>query len=112
MRVIEFDSLRPPSGGSPRFEGIHYDATTSFFVVTASPGRGPNKHRHPYEEVFIILDGDIEFIVDGEMKLISGGNIAIVPPNTWHEFKNRSDQPAHMVNIHPVPKMIQEDWSK
>jgi quercetin dioxygenase-like cupin family protein len=110
MNLIEIDSLRPPSGGSPRFEGINYGANTSFFVVTSAPGRGADKHRHPYEEVFVILDGDIEVIVDGEMQMISGGNIAIIPAGAWHEFKNRSDHPALMVNIHPVPQMIQEDW--
>ncbi len=111
MNIIDINSLKPPSGGSARFEGIHYGATASFFVVTSAPGRGADKHRHPYEEIFVILDGDIEVIVDGEMRTISGGNIAIIPPNTWHEFKNRSDHLALMVNIHPVPQMIQEDWS-
>ena len=38
-------------------------------------------------------------------------HIVIVPADSWHEFKNRSDHHALMVNIHPVPEMIQEDWS-
>ena len=74
------------------------------------PGTGADKHRHPYEEIFVILDGDIEVIVAGEKCTVSPGHIVIIPPNTWHEFKNRADHPAQMVNIHPVPKMVQEDW--
>ena len=35
----------------------------------------------------------------------------IIEIDTWHEFKNHSDFPALMVNIHPVPRMIQEDWT-
>lgn len=73
-------------------------------------GRGADKHRHPYEEIFVILDGDIEAIIDGETHRIGRGHIVVIPANTWHEFKNRSEQPALMVNIHPTPKMIQEDW--
>jgi quercetin dioxygenase-like cupin family protein len=80
-------------------------------VVTSPPGKGADKHRHPYEEIFVILDGDIEVIVDGQRRMISGGNIAIIPANAWHEFKNRSNHAALMVNIHPVPGMIQEDWN-
>jgi quercetin dioxygenase-like cupin family protein len=109
MDLIDIESLRPPTGGSPRFEGFKYDSTTSFFVVKSPPGTGADKHRHPYEEVFIILKGVIEVIVDGEMQMIESGNIVIIPPNTWHEFKNRSDEPLLMVNIHPVPQMIQEN---
>lgn len=111
MNIVEIEALRPPNGGAALFQGVHYGATTSFFVVTSAPGHGADKHRHPYEEVFVILDGTIEAIVDGEMRMIESGNIVIIPANTWHEFKNRSDHAALMVNIHPVPQMIQEDWS-
>jgi len=112
MNTIDIGSLVPRLGGAARFEGKHHGAQVSFFVVTSSPGNGADKHRHPYEETFVILDGDIELIVDGEMQRVSGGNIVIVPANAWHEFKNRSDHAALMVNIHPAPKMIQEDWDK
>ncbi|MGL4612035.1 MAG: cupin domain-containing protein [Trueperaceae bacterium] len=111
MKVVDIASLRPPSGGSPRFEGGNYGANVSFFVVTSSPGNGADKHRHPYEETFVILEGDIEVIIDGELRMIQGSNIVVIPLNTWHEFKNRSSHNALMINIHPVPKMIQEDWT-
>jgi quercetin dioxygenase-like cupin family protein len=111
MQIIEIASLTPPLGGSPRFEGFHYGANTSFFVVNSPTGHGADKHRHPYEEIFVVLGGDIEVIVDGELQRIGPGHIVIIPPNTWHEFKNRAEEPALMVNIHAVPAMIQEDWS-
>lgn len=110
MNVIPIDSLKPIGGGSARFEGINYGTSTAFFVVTSAPGHGADKHRHPYDETFILLDGIIEAIVDAEMQRIESGHILIIPANTWHEFKNRSDKPLLMINIHPVPKMLQEDW--
>jgi quercetin dioxygenase-like cupin family protein len=109
---IDITSLKPQGGGAARFEGIDHDADVSFFVITSAPGRGADKHRHPYREIFVILEGDIEVIVDGEMQRVSKGNIVVIPANAWHEFKNRSDHPALMVNIHPVLKMVQEDWSR
>lgn len=110
MQLIDINSLRPVSGGSPRFEGVNHDATVSFFVVDSPPGKGAVKHRHPYEEIFILLDGVIEAVIDGETYMVESGNIIVIPPNTWHEFKNRSDHPLLMVNIHPAPSMIQENW--
>ncbi|MDZ4763413.1 MAG: cupin domain-containing protein [Chloroflexota bacterium] len=112
MQIIEIARLRPPGGGSPQFQGIDYGANTSFFVVNSLPSQGADKHRHPYEEIFVILDGDIEVIVDGERQMVGGGTIVIIPAESWHAFKNRSDHPALMVNIHPVSKMIQEDWTE
>ncbi len=112
MKIIDIASLKPASGGSPRFEGSYYGASVSFFVVTSPPGKGADKHRHPYEEVFVSLEGDIEVIIDGELQVIQSGNIIVIPPNAWHEFKNRSSQNLLMVNIHPRPIMIQEDWNE
>lgn len=111
MNIIDIASLRPASGGAARFQGGDYGTNVSCFVVTSAPGNGADKHIHPYDEVFVILEGEIEIILNGEMKRVQPGNIAVIPANTWHEFKNRSDHNALMVNIHPVPHMIQEDWA-
>ena len=112
MNIIAISSLRPPGGGAARFEGAAYGSSASCFVVTSAPGRGADKHRHPYDETFVVLEGDIEVIAGGERQMVHPGSIAIIPANTWHEFKNRSDHAALMVNIHPVPTMAQEDWSE
>jgi quercetin dioxygenase-like cupin family protein len=109
--TIAIESLRPAGGGAALFQGFEHGAETSFFVVTSKPGRGAPKHRHPYEEIFVVLEGEIEVIVDGQLEMISGGSIRIIPPRAWHQFTNRSDHPCLMVNIHSSPRLIQENWT-
>jgi quercetin dioxygenase-like cupin family protein len=111
MKIIDIDSLKPSGQEVATFQGSRHGANASFFIVHFSPGKGPKKHRHPYEETFIILEGQIEAIVDGETKRLSENNIVIIPPGTWHEFKNCSEKPVFMINIHPVPEMITE-WAQ
>ena len=110
MKLIDINSLKTPGQEVATFQGVKHGANVSFFIVHFSPGKGPKKHRHPYEETFIILEGEIEAIVDDEPKTLSENNIVIIPAGTWHEFKNRSDKTVFMVNIHPVPEMITE-WA-
>lgn len=110
MKIIDINVMKPPNGEVAAFQGFDHGANVSFFVVQFSTGHGPSKHRHPYEETFIIFNGKIEVIVDGESQMIEGGTIAVIPANSWHEFKNRSDDPARMVTIHTVPKMVTE-WA-
>ena len=110
MKLIDINSLKTPGQEVVTFQGVKHGANVSFFIVHFSPGKGPKKHRHPYEETFIILEGEIEAIVDDEPKTLSENNIVIIPAGTWHEFKNRSDKTVFMVNIHPVPEMITE-WA-
>ena len=37
--------------------GEHGGIPISFFWVQSSPGGGPRLHKHPYEEIFVILEG-------------------------------------------------------
>jgi quercetin dioxygenase-like cupin family protein len=111
MKTIDINSITPPGGEAAIFQGGKYGAKVSFFIVHFSPGKGPKKHRHPYEETFIILEGEIEAIVNGETKTLRENNIVIIPADPWHEFKNRSEKPVFMVNLHPVPEMVTE-WAQ
>jgi quercetin dioxygenase-like cupin family protein len=110
MKIIDINNIKPLGEEVANFQGFKHGARVSFFIVQFSPGKGPDKHRHPYEETFIILDGEIEVIIDGQAQKIGSNKIVVIPASTWHEFKNRSDKPVSMVNIHPVPKMVTE-WA-
>jgi quercetin dioxygenase-like cupin family protein len=110
MNILDINTLKPPGQDVATFQGSKHGATVSFFIVRFSSGKGPQKHRHPYEETFVILEGEIEAIVNGETKTLCENNIVIIPAGAWHEFKNRSEKSVFMVNIHPVPEMITE-WA-
>ena len=110
MNLIDIESIKSLGGEAATFQGFEHRANVSFFIVQFSYGKGPKKHRHPYEETIILLEGEIEAIVDRQTQRIGRNTIVIIPANTWHEFKSCSEEPIHMVNIHPVPKMITE-WA-
>ncbi len=110
MNILDINELTPPGGEVANFQGVEHEANVSFFIVQFKSGHGPRKHRHPYEETFIILDGEIEAVIDGETHSIGSGKIVVIPAETWHEFRNCSEKTLLMVNLHPVPKMITE-WA-
>jgi quercetin dioxygenase-like cupin family protein len=110
METIDIETLTRVAGGTARFEGAGHGSSVSFFVVRNRPGDGADKHRHPYDETFVVLVGDIEVIVDDEPRMLGAGTIAVVPAGAWHEFKNRSHDTSLMVNIHASPRIIQENW--
>ena len=61
------------------------------------PGGGPPPHRHDFEEMFTILDGEIELNFRGEAHRASAGSTVNIPANAPHSFKNKSDEPAHLL---------------
>jgi quercetin dioxygenase-like cupin family protein len=61
------------------------------------PGGGPPPHRHDFEEMFTILDGEIEFTFRGEPIRAGAGSTVNIPANAPHAFKNMSDKPARLL---------------
>ena len=85
-----------------------HSATMSVITVDSEPGRGPDLHRHPYEEVFVILDGEATFTLGDEQRVARGGDFLVAPPGTPHGFKNTGDSRLRAVNIHASPEFVTE----
>jgi quercetin dioxygenase-like cupin family protein len=61
------------------------------------PGGGPPPHRHDFEEMFTILEGEVEFTFRG-VKLPAAAGVTInVPANAPHSFVNLTNQPARLL---------------
>jgi quercetin dioxygenase-like cupin family protein len=61
------------------------------------PGGGPPPHRHDFEEMFTILEGEIELTFRGAAQRAMTGSTVNVPANAPHSFKNTSDKPARLL---------------
>ena len=61
------------------------------------PGSGPPPHRHDFEEMFTLLEGELEFTFRGQKSIIHAGSTVNVPANAPHFFKNISDGAARML---------------
>ncbi len=72
------------------------------------PGGGPPLHRHDFEEMFAVLDGEIELTFRGETQRASTGAVVNIPANAPHRFRNTSDRPAHLLCLCAPPG--QEDF--
>jgi mannose-6-phosphate isomerase-like protein (cupin superfamily) len=71
-------------------------------LVTIQPHRaGPGVHVHDDEDdSFYVLEGELEFTVDGEEIAAGPGTFVLVPPGVPHGFRNRGDGVARFVNVH------------
>ena len=58
-------------------------------------GGGPPPHRHDFEEMFTLLEGELEFTFRGNT--VSAGSTVNVPANAPHAFKNVSGKTARML---------------
>lgn len=70
----------------------HYD-----FVRGASI----HEHFHPQEEVYELLEGELELTIDGVAHIVRPGVVAIIPGNVRHSVKAITDGRAIIVD-YPV----------
>lgn len=52
---------------------LRFDA----FVVTPA-------HRHPHEQMTLVMQGKVKFTLDNEVQIVSAGDILHFPPNQLH----------------------------
>ena len=60
-------------------------------------GGGPPPHRHDFEEMFTLLDGELEFTLRGETQTVRAGSTVNIPANAQLSFKNASGGTVHLL---------------
>ena len=106
-RVLRRGELRPSPGGTITFQGEGYGSGVSFFLVDNQPGAGPDLHKHPYSETWVVRSGTVRFTAEGEELEAGPGDIVVVGAETPHKFKNVGTGRLEIVCIHSSSRMIQ-----
>jgi mannose-6-phosphate isomerase-like protein (cupin superfamily) len=97
--------VRPGAGNTIRSFGneIEFKLTTeltggtlSLGLATVSPGKSPPPHtHHREEELFIIVEGQYRFFVDGEwIEDVGPGSVVYLPRGCTHTFEAIGDTPG------------------
>ena len=69
----------------------------SLIDMHVPPGGGPPRHRHDFEEMFTVLEGEVEVTFRGERVTARAGQTVNVPANAPHSFRNVSDRPTRLL---------------
>jgi mannose-6-phosphate isomerase-like protein (cupin superfamily) len=102
--VIERDQL-PDS----ELEGYNFGgANVCIIFVDFEPGGGPRLHRHPYEEIFIVLEGQPVFTVGSDTVPARAGQVVIVRPRVPHKFVNSGSGRLRQIDIHASDTFVTE----
>ena len=77
--------------------GAQTDGRYCLIDMLVPDGGGPPAHRHDFEEMFILLEGELEFTFRGKTQTVRAGSTVNIPANAPHVFKNRSGKTVHML---------------
>lgn len=100
---------RPNEDGSLPHIGLVGDTYTILLSGKDTDGRyclidmhvppcgGPGPHRHNFEEMFTLLEGEIEVTFRGEKSTVRAGETVNIPANAPHFFTNASGQTVRLL---------------
>jgi quercetin dioxygenase-like cupin family protein len=89
-------------------EGEETGGRFAMIEATVSPQGGPPPHIHRREdELFYVLEGELEFLYNGQKTNASPGAFVYLPRNTLHCFKNIGAKPARMI-VEVVPSGLEK----
>jgi mannose-6-phosphate isomerase-like protein (cupin superfamily) len=86
------------------------DTVTAYSISTwrlEAHTTGPGAHSHPEDDVFLVTEGTMSFLVDGAWREAPTGTFVLVPGGAIHDFENRGEVPATVFNI-SVPGEFEE----
>jgi quercetin dioxygenase-like cupin family protein len=72
----------------PGWRGRYFDsANMTFAHYEFEAGSSIHEHWHPQEEVYEVLEGELELTIGGVTRRLVPGVVGIVPPDTPHSVK-------------------------
>lgn len=73
-------------------------SSVEIFDTKGPAEAGPPPHQHPWEEIYVVLSGELEVALgDDDPIVLRGGDAAHVPAGTVHRYRNVTE--CHFLTI-------------
>jgi quercetin dioxygenase-like cupin family protein len=118
MKIINIDEIegtefpagrrtRVLVGPGSKIEGENF---VQGYVVIYPDGYIP-LHEHNEEETYMIISGNGQMVVDGEISNVKTGDLVYITPNASHGLKNTASQDLIMMFVYS-PKVVAKHWEQ
>ena len=98
MPFVDTDKLKVTER-LPGWRGRYFHSQHMTFAhYDFKRGASIHEHFHPQEEVYEVIQGELEMTVDGTTQIARAGLVAIVPGNARHSVKALTDGRAIIVD--------------
>jgi quercetin dioxygenase-like cupin family protein len=88
-----------------RLQGFMEGGPTNQWVGLSQflPGGGAGPDSTPFEKVYVVIEGEMTVIIDGEETILKKFDSCTIPPNEVREIENRRNDVCIMLVVMPYP---------
>jgi quercetin dioxygenase-like cupin family protein len=98
MPVVETGNLKVTERLPGWYGRYFHSANMTFAHYDFRRGASIHEHFHPQEEVYEVIEGELELTMEGATQIVRAGLVAIVPSNAPHSVKALTDGRAIIVD--------------
>jgi quercetin dioxygenase-like cupin family protein len=110
-RYVEIDAIEPAEFvPGLKFQPILGEHTMVNFVSFDRHTEAPH-HVHEEEQIVIVLDGEFEFNIDGDVRVMRQGDVAVIPPWVPHGARTY-DTTCREVDVFNPPRKTLLDHAR
>src|SRR6516225_9428252 len=102
IKTKDLPVKEPREGWRGRF---FHSRHMTFAYYSVEEGLSIHTHSHPNDEVWNVLEGELEITIAGETQLLGPGSAAVIPPETVHSIRVKTAAKALVVD-HPRRQSI------
>ncbi len=111
MLVKKFEDAQPYEAPNHfgvtglRLQGFEDGGPTNQWVGLSQflPGGGAGPDSTPFEKVYVVLDGEMTVIIDGDETLLKKFDSCTIAPDEVRKIENRSNHVCTMLVVIPYP---------
>jgi gentisate 1,2-dioxygenase len=70
-----------------------------------SPGQSTNRHRHTYETIIYVLEGEGFTMVEDRKVAWRAGDAVYIPTWAWHQHTSTSERPCRYIACENAPML-------
>lgn len=97
-------SEAPVAKEGPGFEQVVFRGVDQMVgMTTIGPDREDKpQHSHPWEQTTIVIEGNVDFLVDGERISLGTHDAVEIPPDVPHASRAVTSEPARLLAFWPL----------
>jgi len=99
MPIVDVSKLKVTERLPGWYGRYFHSASMTFAHYDFKRGASIHEHFHPEEEVYEVIEGELELTIDGVAEVVRPGLVAIVPINARHSVRALSDGRAIIVDF-------------
>ncbi len=109
MNIFRRTDWASGEGWNGKLEGQNAGTGISFlFNEVNDPGKGPPLHKHPYDEVYLVRQGQARVTAGDEEAIVNEGDILVIPANMPHKVLTSGTGPVEIISVHLSDKFTME----